>query len=494
MRDAKNVGPNSGFTWQPHLRPRFAPFTILPLVWLLGLASLPAAPRVWRGGAPGDPTCASNNLWTNPCNWSGRAIPGPGDDLTFPASIQGSSSNNYGNGTSFRSLAISDGHIILGNAIGLDAGITLANAQVLLSAIKLNLDQSFNAPNAATGGLINSVIDTNGKKLTLEGEGPIQVTGLIAGSGNLEKDGPGIVQLFGNNPYTGSTRINRGTLLVFGAQPQSDVLIAGGDFIATLGGSGTVGAITATSNGNIAPGAAGDAMGVLSSAGSVTLVANQFAQLKIDIKGTNPGSGYDRLNVGTAGTLDLGDDNLLDVTIGGSFAPAPGNTFLIVDNKGPNPVIGTFRDKPEGSTFTENGTTFVISYQGGDGNDVILRVSTIRTWDGGGADANWMTPANWAGDVAPLVGDSLVFPPIASRRTNVNNYPDGTAFDALVFTGPFYFLDGNAIVLSSGLLQNSSANSSNTVRLIVGGRGGTNVQSGISPLLGRIPIRGRRLC
>ena len=36
--------------------------------------------------------------------------------------------------------------------------------------------------------------------------------------------------------------------------------------------------------------------------------------------------------------------------------------------------------------------------------------SAVKTWDGGGADANWQTAANWVGDIAPVAGDDLVFP------------------------------------------------------------------------------------
>src|SRR5262249_24637762 len=38
------------------------------------------------------------------------------------------------------------------------------------------------------------------------------------------------------------------------------------------------------------------------------------------------------------------------------------------------------------------------------------RTPGLSTWDGGGADNNWSTAANWVGDVAPHAGDDLVFP------------------------------------------------------------------------------------
>ena len=418
-------------------------------------------------------------------------IPGPGDDLVFPASLQSNSSNNYGAGTTFNSLTLSGGHIILGNGISLNAGLSLANAQVLLNSITLNLDQTFDTPDAASGGMITSPINTNGKKLILDGEaGPLTITGVISGSGSLEKEGPGVAQLTANNSYTGSTRINRGTLLVFGAQPQTDVLAAGGDFNATLGGGGTVGAITASSNGTIAPGAAANGVGILNSAGSVTLVANQFAQLAIDIKGTTPGSGYDRLDVGAGGTLDLGANNFLDVTLGEGFVPAPGDTFLIVNNEGSNPVTGTFRFQPEGSTFTEDGTTFAISYKGGDGNDVTLHVPATRTWDGGGSDINWMTAANWVGDVAPQTGDSLVFPAGAARRANTNNFPAGTTFGTITLTGDGYSLNGNAINLNTRLTSSSPGTSGNAVGFAIAGSASVVVEDGSLRLSGANTYRG----
>ncbi|MEP6705839.1 MAG: hypothetical protein ABJB34_13615, partial [Acidobacteriota bacterium] len=43
--------------------------------------------------------------------------------------------------------------------------------------------------------------------------------------------------------------------------------------------------------------------------------------------------------------------------------------------------------------------------------------SAVRTWDGGGADTNWQTAANWSADVAPAANDDLVFPAVAAQFT-----------------------------------------------------------------------------
>lgn len=48
--------------------------------------------------------------------------------------------------------------------------------------------------------------------------------------------------------------------------------------------------------------------------------------------------------------------------------------------------------------------------------------AATKTWDGGGADANWTTAANWSTDIAPVAGDDLIFPAAAAQHTNNNNF------------------------------------------------------------------------
>jgi hypothetical protein len=79
------------------------------------------------------------------------------------------------------------------------------------------------------------------------------------------------------------------------------------------------------------------------------------------------------------------------------------------------------------------------------------RAPAVATWDGGGANANWTTAANWVGDVAPNPGDDLVFPFGTARLVNVNDFPAGTAFRSLKIIGPTHRLTGNGIALAAGL-------------------------------------------
>jgi autotransporter-associated beta strand protein len=79
-------------------------------------------------------------------------------------------------------------------------------------------------------------------------------------------------------------------------------------------------------------------------------------------------------------------------------------------------------------------------------------------WDGGGADANWSNPLNWAGNVAPRAGDDLVFPSTAAQLSPVNNFAAGTLFNSITLTGSGYSLSGNAITLQAGITNNAGTN------------------------------------
>jgi len=79
-----------------------------------------------------------------------------------------------------------------------------------------------------------------------------------------------------------------------------------------------------------------------------------------------------------------------------------------------------------------------------------------RTWDGGGGDANWKTPANWDGDATcPAAGDALFFGG-TSKLTNTNTLDEGTAVAGLTFnnTAGAFSLWGNAITLSGNVVNN----------------------------------------
>jgi autotransporter-associated beta strand protein len=186
----------------------------------------------------------------------------------------------------------------------------------------------------------------------------------IAGTGNLEMSGTATLTLSATNTYTGSTTINGGTLLVSGSIAASSLTsVASG---ATLGGSGSAGAVTVASGGTLSPGASA---GILAT-GNLTFDAG--ALLRVELGGTAAGiGGYDQLRI--TGTVSLAGATLDTSLIGGfNLATAPGAAYRIIDNDGADAVSGAFTGLAEGASISLGGIALTISYHGGDGNDVVL--------------------------------------------------------------------------------------------------------------------------
>ena len=59
---------------------------------------------------------------------------------------------------------------------------------------------------------------------------------------------------------------------------------------------------------------------------------------------------------------------------GSAIGVSPGTTFVIIDNDGSDPIVGTFAGLPQGTRITggPGGLDYAISYPGGTGNDVVL--------------------------------------------------------------------------------------------------------------------------
>lgn len=82
-----------------------------------------------------------------------------------------------------------------------------------------------------------------------------------------------------------------------------------------------------------------------------------------------------------------------------------------------------------------------------------------RTWTGASAvDNNWSRPENWAGAVAPVAGDALIFGG-STRLSNNNNLDAGTVIVGLTFpsgAGAFE-LTGNLLALDGDIRNESTA-------------------------------------
>ena len=83
--------------------------------------------------------------------------------------------------------------------------------------------------------------------------------------------------------------------------------------------------------------------------------------------------------------------------------------------------------------------------------------AAIYTWNGCGADGNWNTPGNWAGDLQPSSSDSLLFAGCV-RTTNSNNIASGKFAGISYDTSAGAFLTtGNSLALNGNLTDSSTA-------------------------------------
>jgi autotransporter-associated beta strand protein len=169
----------------------------------------------------------------------------------------------------------------------------------------------------------------------------------------------------------------------------------------TLKGNGTVVAKdpgganrTIQIDGKVAP---GSSAGTLTVTGNVVFANNSVLEIEAKnalLGGDKWEAGYDRLTV--AGTVDLGSNAKLDVSLLAGETLALGDKLFIVDNDSTDAVSGLFK-KPTGTVLNE-GDAFAVGVQGfkvyyaadlatgalTGGNDVALEVVNPSAASGGG--------------------------------------------------------------------------------------------------------------
>jgi len=315
-----------------------------------------SAQKAWTGAVSG--------LWSEPHNWSPQAVPNAGEVLLFPAGpVRLTMTNDLPAGMTVGAMTFNDNYTLSGNGLTLNGDLAFrrdannfANVLVTFNAnLKLAAAVTFgSAPNN-----YNGAIDVNGQTLTIDESSTVNDTarlnGPLNGSGTVTINGPG-VYIAGVGTFSGT--IN-GAMNVSGSLPNATVS-------GRLTGVGTVGNATL---GTFSPGdespwktfSYDDAAGVMH---TKSLVLTSGARFDLA-----PGNTSDQVQV--TGTVAVSGPLTLDILSG---APAVGQSFTIIDNDGADPVSGIFTGMPERTTFTLGGQVTRISYQGGDGNDVVLAV------------------------------------------------------------------------------------------------------------------------
>jgi autotransporter-associated beta strand protein len=188
--------------------------------------------------------------------------------------------------------------------------------------------------------------------------------------GSIIKIGGGTLALTKGSNYAGGTTVESGHLLVdnrigsgTGTGP---VQVMGG----TLGGNGIIdGAVIIgmgqARHGIVEPGING--IGLLTIENTLTFAARGIYRWNVDTFGTT-GDGI------AAAGVTIRNEALFSAILRGNTALPIGTVFTVIDNSAAHAISGTFRNLPDGSSFTAGNNTFQANYEGGDGNDLTLTV------------------------------------------------------------------------------------------------------------------------
>jgi hypothetical protein len=130
--------------------------------------------------------------------------------------------------------------------------------------------------------------------------------------------------------------------------------------------------------------------------------------------------------------------------------------------------VGTYTITAAQGTLAANNYNFTFL----DGT-LTINPRPPQIWDGGGANNLWTTKENWVDDVAPKVGDNLIFPQLNPPEPHnvYNDFANGTVFGSITVSGSGYYFQGNAYQSSMVEVQaniNVEANAIHTGTLTIG--------------------------
>ena len=302
---------------------------------------------------------------------------------------------------------------------GIQAGSVPDNVAEIAGATTINLTSQGGIGTIKPLELACTVLNTdttasNGNQF-VNSIGLIRSGLLNAGTGTIMIGGSGGLQLSPTN--------NNGSILIVDGSTLSGITVGTGQ---TLKGNGFTGPLSVQSGGSLF---SSTTVSNFSSA-SLNLQAGALFNATLNSTGN-----YSSDFVISTGTVSLGGANL---AISGVLIPANGQSFLLVNNAGSQPVSGTFNGLPEGAVipnFMGSSLTATISYVGGDGNDIVLNV-------GSGATTTTTVTASAA---TATYGQSVTL--TATVTANA-----GTPMGTVEFFNP-----ATGSLVGSGILQSSGA-------------------------------------
>lgn len=425
---------------------------------LLGGAQFDQEPLVINGGGgpdTGNVVIADSSGWRAPITLNAplRAYPVAGETWTVNSPISGvgaflvtgpgtvrfdwNTTNTYTGGTWVKdgelhltrdvpNVAV-PGALTIGDGVGAagSARVTIAppNAQIADSSdLYVFGDGRLILTNTPAVEIIRTlkgsgeIILTNATLRLNDGGNESVYAGTFRGNGDLIKAGAGTFVM------DGVCRLDGGTLSMFGGTTAIDGIMDGAPnptlidaYSGTvLAGDGIVERVNVRSGATLSPGPGYERL----TGDDVTLLPG--ANLFLEINGPVPGFGHDQLVVRNS----LAVTNAF-LTLAMQYAPAEGDVIMLVNNQSATPVRGTFSGRPQGSVFNENGTTFLLSYTGGDGNDITLTVTNTEL----ALAAVWVTGGNADGRMS--AGECSGLSVVLSNKSGLTLTGVAATLDAL---------------------------------------------------------------
>lgn len=230
-------------------------FCSIVLLACFVVSGIQAADFTWTGAHPGG---SGGNSLTHNMNWAGGTAPSSSNsaaNLIFSGDQRLTPNINQtwvANSITFNNWAsafVIDGNnmTLHGNSITHAISNNSVDNQIFNNSFTIANSQSWRANN---GNLqFNGNIALGSHALTFTGNQTNTVNGIISGTGSLVKSGNGILQLNGNNTYTGGTTVSAGTLRGNTTSLKGNITnnaslvfhqTTAGTFAGSISGSGTV--------------------------------------------------------------------------------------------------------------------------------------------------------------------------------------------------------------------------------------------------------------
>ncbi len=327
----------------------------------------PVVTRVWTN-------IVGSASWSNAANWS-NGVPVDGESvllLRHPLGLGFSAVNDLTN-LSLSSLRC--------EAIGynLSGGTVRLSGDVLMGGPVAGATLNISAPVEIPGPTLN-IVSTNSAQLNLTGVVNAPASAVVTIDGGLQ---------FRASPasdYRAETHVRSGFFALLFTRLKGPLAIGGGNSnqfanVALQSGNlfGDFPPLTILTNGSLFNVSTFNTVGPLTLNGGDLRLGVKAPQGELTVNGNARLTGGSRLFVSASSDFGPGELSVTgSVTIAGcSLGFNPGSASItrpsvIIRNDGTDAVTGAFDGLPEGGSLTNDTVRYVVSYVGGDGNDISL--------------------------------------------------------------------------------------------------------------------------